>query len=104
MYKNGCLKEKVKVDKDLILKVAKNARLNLSDSEVNEFVKDFEDILSNFSSLDEVDVKDVKPSFQPISLTNVFREDVPSVSLSQEDALSNTPNKKDGLFKGPRAF
>lgn len=94
----------MKVDKDLILKVAKNARLNLSDSEVNEFVKDFEDILSNFSSLDEVDVKDVKPSFQPISLTNVFREDVPSVPLSQEDALSNAPNKKDGLFKGPRAF
>ncbi|MFH1332536.1 MAG: Asp-tRNA(Asn)/Glu-tRNA(Gln) amidotransferase subunit GatC [archaeon] len=94
----------MKVDKELIIRVAKNARLNLSAKEVNEFIKDFEDILGNFSVLDKVDVKDVEPSFQPIPVKNVFREDNVGVCLSQDDALSNAAHKKDGYFKGPKAF
>jgi len=94
----------MKVDKELITNVAKNARLNLSAKEVNDFIKDLEEILSNFSILDEVDVKDTKPSFQPIPVKNVFRDDKVSKCLSQDDALSNTINKKDGFFKGPKAF
>jgi aspartyl-tRNA(Asn)/glutamyl-tRNA(Gln) amidotransferase subunit C len=94
----------VKVDKELITKVAKNARLNLSAKEVNGFIKDFDDILTNFSVLDKVNVKDVKPSFQPIPVKNVFREDTVGECLSNEEALSNTTHKKDGFFKGPKAF
>lgn len=94
----------MKVDKDLIINVAKNARLNLSVKEVNEFIKDFDDILNYFSVLDEVDTKDVKPSFQPILVKNVFREDKVGKCLSQDDALSNAFHKKDGFFKGPKAF
>lgn len=94
----------MKVDKELILKVAKNARVNLSAKEVNEFVPQFKDILTYFSVLDEVDVKDVKPSFQPITVKNVFREDRVGKCLSQDEALSNANHKKDGFFKGPKAF
>lgn len=94
----------MKVDKDLITKVAKNARLNLSAKEVDDFIKEFDDILNHFSVLDEVNTKDVKPSFQPIPIKNVFREDKVGKCLSQEQALSNSANKKDGFFKGPKAF
>lgn len=94
----------MKVDKELITKVAKNARLNLSAKEVNDFIKDFNDILGNFSVLDEVDVKDTKPSFQPIPVKNVFREDKVGKCLTQDEALNNTKNVKDGYFKGPKAF
>ncbi len=94
----------MKVDKELIIRVAKNARLNLSPKEVSDFIKDFDDILNNFSVLDEVDVKDVKPSFQPIPVKDVFRKDEVGKYLSQDDALSNAAHKKDGFFKGPKAF
>ncbi len=94
----------MKVDKELILKVAGNARLNLSSKEVEEFVPQFKEILEYFSVLDKVDVKDIKPSFQPIPMKNVFREDKVGKSLSQDEALSNTTLKKDGFFKGPKAF
>jgi aspartyl-tRNA(Asn)/glutamyl-tRNA(Gln) amidotransferase subunit C len=33
---------------------------------------------------------------------NVFREDRPRPSLSQEEALRNAPDKKDRFFKVPR--
>lgn len=94
----------MKVDKDLILKVARNARLNLSQKEVDEFVPQLKEILVYFSVLDEADVKDVKPSFQPIPMKNVFRDDKVGKCLSRDEALSNSAHNKDGFFKGPKAF
>ena len=92
----------MKVDKELILKVAENARLRLSNKEVEEFLPQLQEILDAFSKLEKVDVKDIEPSFQPIKMSNVFREDKKENCLGQEDALSNTKHKKDGYFKGPR--
>ena len=43
------------VDKRLLLKVAKNARLNLIQDEIREFLPQFEEILEAFSKLDELD-------------------------------------------------
>ncbi|MFC1732278.1 Asp-tRNA(Asn)/Glu-tRNA(Gln) amidotransferase subunit GatC [candidate division KSB1 bacterium] len=93
----------VKVDKELIKKVAENARLELSKDEAEQFVKDFKELLDAFSKLDEVDTKGVEPSMQPVELKNVLREDRSEPSLTQEEALANTEHKKDGYFKGPRA-
>ncbi len=92
----------VKVDRELLLKVAANARLNLTEAEVKKFLPQLEAVLESFSKLDELDVSKEEPSFQPLPLTNVFREDKAGQCLPQEDALSNTPHKKDGYFKGPR--
>ena len=90
------------VDKKLLLKVAANARLNLSEKEINEFLPQLKEILKAFGKLDEIDVKDEKPSFQPLSIENVARKDLVEKCLSQEEALKNTKNKKDGYFMGPK--
>ncbi|MBI2667738.1 Asp-tRNA(Asn)/Glu-tRNA(Gln) amidotransferase subunit GatC [Candidatus Woesearchaeota archaeon] len=92
----------MKVDQELIKKVAENARLNLSKKELDEFLPQFKEIIENFSKLDNLDTKNIKPSFQPIELNNVFRDDISKKSLTQEEALRNTKHKKDGYFKGPR--
>ena len=93
----------MKIDKELIEHVAAVARLKLTDKEIDEFIPQLKEVLDAFSSLKEVDTKGVIPSFQPVELKNVFRDDVVSDSLSQEDALLNTEHKKDGYFKGPKA-
>ena len=93
----------VKIDKKLLLKVAKNARLNLSEEEVNEFLPQLKEILKSFNKLDSLDVSEEKPSFQPLALKNVFRDDKVEKCLSQKEALSNTKHKKDGYFLGPKA-
>jgi len=93
---------KVKVDRELLLKVAANARLRLSEEEIEKFLPQFQDILDAFSKIDELDTKEVKPSFQPIARENVMRDDKVEKCLSQEEALSNTKHKKDGYFKGPK--
>lgn len=93
---------KVKIDKELLLRVAQNARLNLTEKEIEKFLPQFQEILDAFSTLDKLKVEKEKPSFQPIETHNVFRKDKVAQSLTQEEALSNTKHKKEGYFKGPR--
>lgn len=93
-----------KIDRNLLLKVAKNARLNISEEDVQKFLPQLEEILSSFSKLDELDLKKEKPSFHPIPVKNVLRKDKTEKCLSQEEALSNTKLKKDSYFKGPKVL
>jgi len=95
----------MKLDKDLVLGIAKNARLNLTESEIKEFLPQLKEVLDNFSEINKLDIPDsVKPSFQPIEVKNILREDKTEKCLTQEEALENAKHKKDGYFKGPRAI
>ena len=93
---------KAKVDRELLLKVAANSRLRLTESEIKKFLPQLEAVLDSFSKLDELDVSREEPSFQPIPIKNVFREDKKGKCLSNEEALANTSHKKGGYFKGPK--
>ncbi|MEM4336380.1 MAG: Asp-tRNA(Asn)/Glu-tRNA(Gln) amidotransferase subunit GatC [Candidatus Woesearchaeota archaeon] len=90
------------IDETLVKKVAKNARIELSENETKEFIKELREILENFSKLDKLDTKNTKPSFHPIEIKNHLREDEKRNCLSNEEALRNAAHKKDGYFKGPR--
>lgn len=92
------------VDKKLLLSVAKNARLNLTEGEIDKFLPQMQEILKTFSKLDKISVEKEKPSFQPIPLSNVMRKDHVEKCLTQEEALRNTKHKKDGYFLGPKAL
>ncbi len=94
----------MKIDRELIQKVAENARLRLSKQEIDEFIPQLKEVLDNFSKLDEIDTENVKPSFQPVEIKNNTREDKVQGCLSQEEALNNSSHKKDGYFKGPRVI
>jgi len=92
------------INKELILNVAKNARLDLTEKEVEEFLPQLKDVLNLFSEIEKAPTQNVEPSFQPIEIKNIFREDKIEKSLTQEEALSNTKHKKDGFFKGPKTL
>ena len=97
----------IEVTKELIKKVAQNARLNLTEAELEKFVPQIKEIiLDSFNKLDEFDANEIKPSFQPIEMSNKFRKDVVGKSLTQEEALQNVivKLKQDGYIKGPKAM
>lgn len=89
---------------ELVKKIALQARLNLSNEEIEKFVPQLKEILAAFSELDKVDTKDVQPSFHPVEIKNVSREDVVGKCLSQDDALSLTPHQRNGYFRGPKTL
>jgi aspartyl-tRNA(Asn)/glutamyl-tRNA(Gln) amidotransferase subunit C len=92
----------MEIDKQLLLHVAEVARINLTESEIKEFLPQLKEIIKAFSEIQEVNTEGIGPSFHPIELKNSLREDIPKLSLTNEEALSNTKHKKDGYFKGPR--
>lgn len=81
--------------------VAKLAKLDLTDSEIEKFLPQLSSIVGLISELDEVDTKNVEPTAQTTGLENVFREDMATntQSLDQDQALSGTDKIYNGYFK-----
>ncbi|MEM2131090.1 MAG: Asp-tRNA(Asn)/Glu-tRNA(Gln) amidotransferase subunit GatC [Candidatus Woesearchaeota archaeon] len=98
------LKKEIKkeITNEYLLEISKNARLNLSEQEIQEILPQLQDILNYFSEIQEIETENTEPSFHPIELKNNFREDIVKKSIDNETALKNTMHKKDGYFKGPR--
>lgn len=97
------MSKKKEFSKETIDHVSKLALLDLTDEEKEKFSKQLGDIISYFKKLNDLDTTNVKPTTHPIEgLKNVFREDIPWKSLSNEEALKNAQHKKDGYFKAPR--
>lgn len=94
----------MKIDKKLIQKVAKNARLNLTSSEIKEILPELKEILNNFEKIKSAPTSKIKPSFQPIEIKNITRQDKTQKPLTQQQALKNSKHKQDGYFKGPKAI
>lgn len=82
-----------------VIHVAKLARLTLTPREIKKFQKQLSEVLNYIKILKKVKTRKVKPTSQVTGLENVFREDKVGSSLSQEETLSGTKNKKDGMFK-----
>lgn len=93
---------KQRVDERLLLRVAENARLNLTKEEIKRFLPQLQEILDAFSKLDELKIEKEQPSFQPIKLSNVSRQDQVEKCLTQDEALLNAKHKKDGYIMGPK--
>lgn len=91
------------ISRDKIEHLARLALIDLSEEEKEIFSKQLNDILDYFQKLNEVDTTNVEPTRHVIDgLKNVFREDIPGKSLTQEEALKNAREKQDGFFKAPR--
>ena len=84
----------------MVLRVAEAARLSLTDEELKRYEQQLKVILEAFRTLDEVDTEGVEPSFHPIELGDVLRDD--EASGWSWDPLSNSRHREDGYFRGPR--
>lgn len=92
------------ISSQLVEEIAQAAKLHLTEKENQRFTQDLQEILKAFSVLDRLDVKEVRPSFQPVQHKEVLRDDVVKLSLTSEQALSFTKLKENGFFIGPRTI
>ena len=74
------------------------ARLGLEPGEEDFYVEQLGAILAHIDRLGEVDTDAIPPTAQVVPLANRMREDEPSAGLSQEEALANAPEARDGFF------
>jgi len=75
---------------DDVRHIAKLARLNLEDREVEKFTRELGSILEYVDMLQEVDTTSVEPTAQVTGLVNSFREDAMTGKDASPDELLET--------------
>lgn len=91
------------ISRDEVVHVARLARLELSEEELERFAGQLDAILEAVSKVSELDLAEVEPTQHPLALANVWAEDEPHESLSVEDALANAPEREADAFRVPAA-
>jgi aspartyl-tRNA(Asn)/glutamyl-tRNA(Gln) amidotransferase subunit C len=89
------------LSRDQVLYVARLARLELSEEEVERFEGELSKVLDYIGTISELDLDDVPPTSHVVAVENVLREDVPRPSLPREVALESAPDAAPGGFRVP---
>lgn len=89
------------ISRDEVAHIAKLARLAVTDEELDVFAVQLDQILDAVAKVGQVADQEIPPTSHAVPLTNVFREDVVKLSLSQQQALSGAPAEEEGRFRVP---
>lgn len=90
--------------KEKVQNIANLANLEYSEQELEQFIPQFEQILSYIDTINKLDLADVEPLTQIPTSTTPLRPDVVGETVSQKDALKNAGKKNDNFFKVPKVF
>jgi aspartyl-tRNA(Asn)/glutamyl-tRNA(Gln) amidotransferase subunit C len=89
------------IDREQVLHVARLARLELSEEEIERMAGELSGILEHVDRIGELDLDSVEPTTHVVELSNVLRADEPDPSLPREVALEQAPDPADGAFRVP---
>jgi aspartyl-tRNA(Asn)/glutamyl-tRNA(Gln) amidotransferase subunit C len=91
------------LSRDDVLKLARLARLTLSEDEITRYQSELSEILQYVEQLQAVDVSGLEPTSQVTGLTNVMREDIiEDYGVTPDDLLRIAPAKEGRLVKVKR--
>ena len=89
---------------DQVRKVARLARLELSEDDLARMQRELSAILDYVDLLQKLNTDGVEPLAHPLPVQNVFRPDEPVPSLPVDDALKNAPARAGDYFAVPAVF
>ena len=86
-----------------VLKLARLARLHLTDEEIDQFKNEISSILGYVEQLQKVDLDGLEPTFQVTGLKDVTRPDeIIDYGMTPEQLLQNAPATEDSHIKVKR--
>ena len=89
------------ISREQLLHVARLARLELRDDEVERLGAQLNDILAAVGKVAELDLTGVPPTSHPLDVVNVWGADEPEPCLPVDEALANAPEREGNYFKVP---
>lgn len=89
------------LSRDEVAHVAKLARLQLTDEQIDTFTPQLAAILDHAADVEALDLGDVPPTSHPYPLVNVWRPDVARRSGIRDAVLEAAPATEDGMFRVP---
>lgn len=90
------------ISRDDVAHVARLARLDLTEEELDRFAGQLAAVLEHAGDLAALDTEGVPPTAHPFPLENVLRDDLPGPSLDRDEVLAMAPAVEDGRFRVPR--
>ena len=84
-----------------VRKVARLARLEMSEADLLVMARQLSAILEYVDSLKNLNTDNVEPLAHPLPVQNVFRDDEPGTSLFPDEALCNAPARLGDFFAVP---
>lgn len=85
-----------------IQKIARLARLKLTDAEAARYEAQLARILEYMNVLEHHDLSGVEPTAHAMPVYDVWREDEARTGFTSEQALANAPRQSNGQFLMPR--
>jgi len=92
------------VDADTVRKIARLARIGITDAQVAPLAQELSTILGWIEQLGEVDTAGVAPMTAVIPLTLAWRADVVADGDIQAKVLANAPDASSGFFAVPKVI
>jgi aspartyl-tRNA(Asn)/glutamyl-tRNA(Gln) amidotransferase subunit C len=89
------------IDREQVLHVARLARLELSEEELEAMSRELSSILEHVDRIGALDLDGVDPTSHVVDLVNVLRPDEPDPSLPRDHALEAAPDPVEGAFRVP---
>ena len=92
------------VSKEEILHIAKLAKLNLKEEEIDTYLLNLQDILNFANIVNNAPVEGLSQSISVNENYNVFRKDEIIPFEDNESLLANAPEKERNMFKIPKVI
>jgi len=89
------------IDRDEVLHVARLARLELSEEEIEAMRRELSSVLDHVEKIGELELDGVPPTSHVADVTGALRDDEPEPCLPREVALAAAPAVRDGGFLVP---
>lgn len=89
------------LDRAQVLHVARLARLELTEDEVERMAGELSNVLEHVERIRELDLVDVPPTSHAVDIAGVMRPDEPTPSLARDVVLAAAPEAVEGGFGVP---
>lgn len=94
----------MKINRELLDKMAHLARLEFDDKDAEKMMHDMTAIINWVEKLNEVDTTGIEPLTSMSHEVNSLREDKIQSQLTAEEVLKNAPRKTDTYFSVPKVL
>jgi aspartyl-tRNA(Asn)/glutamyl-tRNA(Gln) amidotransferase subunit C len=84
-----------------IAKVARLARIGLSEEELAAYGTQLEGILEHAARVQALPTEGVAPTAHPLPMVNAHRSDEVEPTLDRDEVLAQAPDHVDGYFRVP---
>ena len=91
-----------RINGEEVKKVAKLARLELNESEINQHAEQLEKILDYIQQLEKINTDNIPCTTRAIEVVNVLRKDEKINYENPEELLDLAPSREDKFFKVPK--